>query len=173
MVRQNDFDDIIRFYKRTKPSLPVKTGIISPQSRRKVEFTHPKAHKLHSMWQNGKFPVQKWIKMFIPRVNKKFSVWLMALDRSRDIDLAIEDAEGTDFSFNDWRKKYMKFMKHKKSRVMDQMRKMDRNGTGYITNEDFIHHMVNSGFKTTEKEMRKVISQRVACPMNQTVINVN
>ena len=47
-------------------------------------------------------------------------------------------------------------MKHKKSRVMDQMRKMDRNGTGYITNEDFIHHMVNSGFKTTEKEMRKV-----------------
>ena len=57
LVRQNDFDDIIRFYKRTKPSLPVKTGIISPQSRRKVEFTHPKAHKLHSMWQNGKFPV--------------------------------------------------------------------------------------------------------------------
>ena len=86
----------------------------------------------------------------------RFSVWLMALDRSRDIDLAIEDAEGTDFSFNDWRKKYMKFMKHKKSRVMDQMRKMDRNGTGYITNDDFIHHMVNSGFKTTEKEMRKV-----------------
>ena len=80
----------------------------------------------------------------------------MALDRSRDIDLAIEDAEGTDFSFNDWRKKYMKFMKHKKSRVMDQMRKMDRNGTGYITNEDFIHHMVNSNFKTTEKEMKKV-----------------
>ena len=55
LVRQNDFDDIIRFYKRTKPSMPVKTGIISPQSRRKVEFTHPKAHKLHSMWQNGKF----------------------------------------------------------------------------------------------------------------------
>jgi len=69
--------------------------------------------------------------------------------------------------------KYMKFMKHKKSRVMDQMRKMDRNGTGYITNEDFIHHMVNSGFKTTEKEMRKVflVSKRVACHANQTVIN--
>ena len=94
-------------------------------------------------------------------MSNKISVWLMALDRSRDIDLAIEDAEGTDFSFNDWRKKYMKFMKHKKSRVMDQMRKMDRNGTGYITNEDFIHHMVNSGFKSTEKEMRKV--SRMSC----------
>ena len=94
-------------------------------------------------------------------MSNKISVWLMALDRSRDIDLAIEDAEGTDFSFNDWRKKYMKFMKHKKSRVMDQMRKMDRNGTGYITNEDFIHHMVNSGLKTTEKEMRKV--SRMSC----------
>ena len=69
----------------------------------------------------------------------------------------------------------MKFMKHKKSRVMDQMRKMDRNGTGYITNEDFIHHMVNSGFKATEKEMRKVflVSKRVACLVNQTVINFN
>ena len=98
-------------------------------------------------------------------MSNKISVWLMALDRSRDIDLAIEDAEGTDFSFNDWRKKYMKFMKHKKSRVMDQMRKMDRNGTGYITNEDFIHHMANSGFKTTEKEMKKVgrISRESDC----------
>ena len=160
MVRQNDFDDIIRFYKRTKPSLPVKTGIISPQSRRKVEFTHPKAHKLHSMWQNGKFPFSE-VDQNAHTLTNKNSVWLMALDRSRDIDLAIEDAEGTDFSFNDWRKKYMKFMKHKKSRVMDQMRKMDRNGTGYITNEDFIHHMVNSGFKTTEKEMRKV--SRMSC----------
>ena len=109
---------------------------------------------------SGKYPsfqtvYLKWERPYTLRPTH-FSVWLMALDRSRDIDLAIEDAEGTDFSFNDWRKKYMKFMKHKKSRVMDQMRKMDRNGTGYITNDDFIHHMVNSGFKTTEKEMRKV-----------------
>ena len=52
--------------------------------------------------------------------------------------------------------RYMKFMKHKKSRVMDQMRKMDKRGSGYIRNDEFVEHMLSSKFKTNEREMQKV-----------------
>ena len=89
--------------------------------RRQHEFTNAKAGTLHSLWQ---------------------SVWLVAIDRQRAIEQAIEHAE-IDFDFDDWRDRYMKFIKHKKSRVMDQMRKMDKNGSGFITNETFIKHMVD------------------------------
>ena len=51
----------------------------------------------------------------------------------------------------------MKFMLHKKSRVMDQMRSMDKNGSGYIKNENFMKNILNSKFRTSEKEMKKVI----------------
>ena len=80
----------------------------------------------------------------------------MALDRQKNIELAIDDAEAADFSFDDWRARYMKFMAHKKSRVMDQMRKMDKNGSGYIKNDNFIRNILNSKFQTTEREMKKV-----------------
>ena len=50
----------------------------------------------------------------------------------------------------------MKFIKHKKSRVMDQMRKMDKNGSGFITNEKFIKNMIDSNFRTSEREMKQV-----------------
>ena len=50
----------------------------------------------------------------------------------------------------------MKFMLHKKSRVMDQMRSMDKNGSGFIKNENFIKNILNSKFRTSEREMRKV-----------------
>ena len=74
------------------------------------EKLNSRIQKLTNFTQCGKMvssQFKKWIKMLTPRVKNESLVWLMALDRSRDIDLAIEDAEGTDFSFNDWRKKYV------------------------------------------------------------------
>ena len=100
-----------------------------------VEFRNQNAAILHGTWQ---------------------SVWLAALDRQRAIDAAIEDAEEEDFSFDEWRKKYMKWMKHKKSRVMEMMRSMDTNGSGYINNINFIRGVCESGFETNEREMYQV-----------------
>ena len=101
-----------------------------------VEFRNQNAAILHGTWQ---------------------SVWLAALDRQRAIDAAIEDAEEEDFSFDEWRKRYMKWMKHKKSRVMEMMRSMDTNGSGYINNINFIRGVCESGFETNEREMYQVI----------------
>ena len=42
---------------------------------------------------------------------------------------------------------------------MDQMRSMDKNGSGYIKNENFMKNILNSKFRTSEKEMKKVIVQ--------------
>ena len=99
-------------------------------------MTPIKAATLHGLWQK---------------------VWLDAIDRQRAIEQAIENAE-CDFTFDEWRDRYMKFIKHRKSRVMDQMRKMDKNGSGFITNETFIKHMLDSNFRTTEREMKEVSS---------------
>ena len=51
----------------------------------------------------------------------------------------------------------MKWMKHKKSRVMEMMRSMDTNGSGYINNINFIRGVCESGFETNEREMYQVI----------------
>ena len=50
----------------------------------------------------------------------------------------------------------MKWMKHKKSRVMEMMRSMDTNGSGYINNINFIRGVCESGFETNEREMYQV-----------------
>lgn len=42
------------------------------------------------------------------------------------------------FSWDDWRKRFLKFMNHKKSRVTDLFRKIDRNNNGLIPREEFI-----------------------------------
>ena len=83
-------------------------------------------------------------------------MWLAALERQRAIASAIEDAEDGTFEFEDWRNRYMNWMNHKKSRVMETMRKMDKSGSGYIRNEAFIQGVCESGFDTNEREMKKV-----------------
>ena len=143
LTKQHDFDDIMRIYRKkgttkvvTSPSKSrLPTSTTASPSRRQLEFTNPKAATLHGLWQN---------------------VWLISIDRQRAIEQAIENAE-SDFSFDEWRERYMKFIKHKKSRVMDQMRNMDKKGSGFITNDKFIKHMLDSNFRTTEREMRQVV----------------
>ena len=103
-----------------------------------VEFRNQNAAVLHGTWQ---------------------SVWLSALDRQRAISAAIEDAEEGHFSFDDWRKRYMKWMNHKKSRVMELMRSLDNDGTGYINNICFIRGICESGFQTGEREMYQVTNK--------------
>jgi dystonin len=50
----------------------------------------------------------------------------------------------------------MAWMNHKKSRVMETMRSFDKNNTGFIENRRFMNGVIDSGFDTNEREMRKV-----------------
>ena len=142
LSRQNEFDELIRIYRKTNQGSVMKDHYGSLKRNRAVsssglvEFRNQNAAVLHGTWQ---------------------SVWLSALDRQRMIDTAIEEAEEEDFSFDEWRKRYMKWMKHKKSRVMEMMRNMDTNGSGYINNINFIRGVCDSGFNTNDREMYKVV----------------
>uniref|UniRef100_H2Z6Z6 Uncharacterized protein n=1 Tax=Ciona savignyi TaxID=51511 RepID=H2Z6Z6_CIOSA len=87
-------------------------------------------------------------------------VWLSAIERQRKLqeagDAARRELELSDFLFDAWRKRYMKWMKHKKSRVMDFFRAMDTDGDGKVTRQQFIDGIIKSKFPTDEMEMSKV-----------------
>jgi len=55
---------------------------------------------------------------------------------SRNYLLELEKVKN--FSWDDWRKRFLKYVNHKKSRVTDLFRKIDRNNNGLIPREEFI-----------------------------------
>ena len=61
------------------------------------------------------------------------------------------------FSFAVWRKRYMQFNNNDKTRVMEQLRALDQCSTGYIPNNEFIEHVLSTGFKTNRKELLQVV----------------
>lgn len=48
------------------------------------------------------------------------------------------------FDFDDWRRRYMRWMNHNKSRVMDFFRRQDRDHDGKVTREEFIQGILAS-----------------------------
>jgi len=100
---------------------------------------NPRARQLWDRWRN---------------------VWMMAWDRQRRLQdkLAyLQELEKVkNFSWDDWRRRFMKFMNHKKSRVTDLFRKMDKNNEGAIPREDFIDGIMRTKFPTSRLEMNAV-----------------
>ncbi|XP_039183756.1 microtubule-actin cross-linking factor 1 isoform X5 [Crotalus tigris] len=99
-----------------------------------------------------------------PRVNQLSArwqqVWLLALERQRKLNDALDRLEElkefANFDFDVWRKKYMRWMNHKKSRVMDFFRRIDKDQDGKITRQEFIDGILASKFPTTKLEMTAV-----------------
>nr|DBA26389.1 TPA: hypothetical protein GDO54_010659 [Pyxicephalus adspersus] len=99
-----------------------------------------------------------------PRVNLLVSkwqhVWLLALERRRNLNDALDRLEElkefANFDFDIWRKKYMRWMNHKKSRVMDFFRRIDKDQDGKITRQEFIEGILSSKFPTSRLEMSAV-----------------
>lgn len=75
-------------------------------------------------------------------------VWMLAWERQRRLhehQLYLQDLERVRmFSWEDWRKRFLKFMNHKKSRLTDLFRKMDKNNDGLIPREIFIDGIINT-----------------------------
>ncbi|KAI8481224.1 hypothetical protein Bbelb_410270 [Branchiostoma belcheri] len=60
------------------------------------------------------------------------------------------------FSFDDWRRRYMRWMNNKKSRVMDMFRRLDKDHDGKLTRQEFIEGILKSKFPTNKLEMNAV-----------------
>uniref|UniRef100_A0A4W3JBR7 Dystonin n=1 Tax=Callorhinchus milii TaxID=7868 RepID=A0A4W3JBR7_CALMI len=104
-----------------------------------IESKNPRANLLVSKWQQ---------------------VWLLALDRRRKLNDALDRLEElrefANFDFDVWRKRYMRWMNHKKSRVMDFFRRIDKDQDGKITRQEFIDGILSSKFPTSRLEMSAV-----------------
>lgn len=64
-----------------------------------------------------------------------------------------------DFTFEDWRERYLAWNDHGKARVSDLFRRIDKSGTGMVPRQQFIDGILASKFPTTELEMGKVADE--------------
>ncbi|XP_063112978.1 dystonin isoform X25 [Cavia porcellus] len=156
--KQPDVDKVTKTYKRRvadPPSLqshiPVldkgragrkrfpASGLYPSGSQAQIETKNPRVNLLVSKWQQ---------------------VWLLALERRRKLNDALDRLEElrefANFDFDIWRKKYMRWMNHKKSRVMDFFRRIDKDQDGKITRQEFIDGILSSKFPTSRLEMSAV-----------------
>ncbi|XP_060045986.1 LOW QUALITY PROTEIN: dystonin [Erinaceus europaeus] len=156
--KQPDVDKVTKTYKRraADPSslqshIPVldkgRTGrkrfpassLYSSGTQTQIETKNPRVNLLVSKWQQ---------------------VWLLALERRRKLNDALDRLEElrefANFDFDIWRKKYMRWMNHKKSRVMDFFRRIDKDQDGKITRQEFIDGILSSKFPTSRLEMSAV-----------------
>uniref|UniRef100_A0AAQ5ZBP5 Microtubule actin crosslinking factor 1 n=1 Tax=Amphiprion ocellaris TaxID=80972 RepID=A0AAQ5ZBP5_AMPOC len=149
--KQPDVDKVTKTYKR-KPAEPPSSlaerrgARKSPQQQAAMQVSggNPRLNQLCARWQQ---------------------VWLLALDRQRKLNDALDRLEEVDFlflkefanfDFDVWRKKYMRWMNHKKSRVMDFFRRIDKDQDGKITRQEFIDGILASKFPTSKLEMTAV-----------------
>ncbi|XP_026206002.1 microtubule-actin cross-linking factor 1 isoform X13 [Anabas testudineus] len=147
--KQPDVDKVTKTYKRKtaepSSSLTERRGARKqPQQQQQqaamqVSGGNPRLNQLCAKWQQ---------------------VWLLALDRQRKLNDALDRLEElkefANFDFDVWRKKYMRWMNHKKSRVMDFFRRIDKDQDGKITRQEFIDGILASKFPTSKLEMTAV-----------------
>lgn len=60
------------------------------------------------------------------------------------------------FDWDDWRKRFLKHHNNKKSRVTDLFRKLDEDGDGYLTRDDFVEGILKNKFLSSRLEMNAV-----------------
>ncbi|KAK3573639.1 hypothetical protein QTP86_029971 [Hemibagrus guttatus] len=157
--KQPDVDKVTKTHKRksTSSDAPVQSQIPVLEKGR----TGRKRSQAQSMYPAT---VQAPIETKNPRVNLLVSkwqqVWLLALDRRRKLNDALDRLEElkefANFDFDVWRKRYMRWMNHKKSRVMDFFRRMDKDQDGKVTRQEFIDGILSSKFPTSRLEMSAV-----------------
>uniref|UniRef100_A0A673MFR7 Dystonin n=1 Tax=Sinocyclocheilus rhinocerous TaxID=307959 RepID=A0A673MFR7_9TELE len=156
--KQPDVDKITKTHKRKATAdPPVQSQIPILEKGRTARKRSP----TQSMYTAAS---QAQIETKNPRVNLLVSkwqqVWLLALDRRRKLNDALDRLEElkefANFDFDVWRKRYMRWMNHKKSRVMDFFRRIDKDQDGKVTRQEFIDGILSSKFPTSRLEMSAV-----------------
>ncbi|XP_048386213.1 dystonin isoform X1 [Stegostoma tigrinum] len=154
--KQPDVDKVTKTYKR-KAAEPIQIASQIPVIDKGRSRKRLPARALYS-------PATQTIETKNPRANLLVSkwqqVWLLALDRRRKLNDALDRLEElrefANFDFDVWRKRYMRWMNHKKSRVMDFFRRIDKDQDGKITRQEFIDGILSSKFPTSRLEMSAV-----------------
>uniref|UniRef100_A0A8C6Y493 Dystonin n=1 Tax=Naja naja TaxID=35670 RepID=A0A8C6Y493_NAJNA len=156
--KQPDVDKVTKTHKRkAAETSPIQSHIPVLDKGRGGRKCSP----IPSIYPSG---AQTQIETKNPRINLLLSkwqqVWLLALERRRKLNDALDRLEElrefANFDFDIWRKKYMRWMNHKKSRVMDFFRRIDKDQDGKITRQEFIDGILSSKFPTSRLEMSAV-----------------
>ncbi|XP_025033490.1 dystonin isoform X3 [Python bivittatus] len=156
--KQPDVDKVTKTHKRKATETgPIQSHIPILDKGRGGRKRSP----IPSIYPSG---AQTQIETKNPRINLLLSkwqqVWLLALERRRKLNDALDRLEElkefANFDFDIWRKKYMRWMNHKKSRVMDFFRRIDKDQDGKITRQEFIDGILSSKFPTSRLEMSAV-----------------
>ncbi|XP_048057419.1 microtubule-actin cross-linking factor 1 isoform X23 [Megalobrama amblycephala] len=147
--KQPDVDKVTKTYKRKPAEHPS-----SLSDRRGARKNQQQQQQQHSVQVTGGNP------RLTQLCSRWQQVWLLALDRQRKLNDALDRLEElkefANFDFDVWRKKYMRWMNHKKSRVMDFFRRIDKDQDGKITRQEFIDGILASKFPTSKLEMTAV-----------------
>lgn len=77
-------------------------------------------------------------------LQEEFPISLDSLIFTRFSSVELQVERMKNFDFDDWRKKYMKWMNHNKSRIMDFFRKQDKDHDGKVTRMEFIDGILAS-----------------------------
>ncbi|XP_047216436.1 microtubule-actin cross-linking factor 1 isoform X1 [Girardinichthys multiradiatus] len=113
------------------PVIPVPLEHLDPQT--------PQLIQLVSQWQK---------------------LWHMAVARRNRLEqhqlMLREMEEFANFDFNIWRKRYIQWISHLKSRILDVFRSIDRDQDGRISRKEFIDYVLASKFPTNSLEMTAV-----------------
>ncbi|XP_065102531.2 microtubule-actin cross-linking factor 1, isoforms 6/7 isoform X2 [Paramisgurnus dabryanus] len=116
---------------KPRPSVPIPLENLEPQT--------PLMCQLVSHWQK---------------------LWLVAHSRQSKLEEHLqrlkELEEFANFDFNIWRKRYMQWISHLKSRILDVFRSIDRDQDGRITHKELIDNVLASKFPTNSLEMTAV-----------------
>ncbi|CAL1610620.1 unnamed protein product [Knipowitschia caucasica] len=87
-------------------------------------------------------------------------LWLLAATRQNHLEqhqqMLKEMEEFVNFDFNIWRKSYIQWISHLKSRILDVFRSIDRDQDGRITRKEFVDYVLASKFPTNSLEMNAV-----------------
>ncbi|KAM9806535.1 microtubule-actin cross-linking factor 1, isoforms 6/7 isoform 1-T1 [Syngnathus typhle] len=87
-------------------------------------------------------------------------LWLLAVARQKHLEQhqqkLKEIEEFANFDFNIWRKRYIQWISHLKSRILDVFRNIDRDQDGRISQKEFIDYVLASKFPTNSLEMNAV-----------------
>ncbi|XP_044214406.1 microtubule-actin cross-linking factor 1, isoforms 1/2/3/5 isoform X1 [Thunnus albacares] len=116
---------------KLQPAAPIPLEHLDPQT--------PQLSQLVSRWQK---------------------LWLLAVARQSRLEqhqqTLKEMEEFANFDFNIWRKRYMQWISHLKSRILDVFRSIDRDQDGRISQKEFVDYVLASKFPTNSLEMNAV-----------------
>ena len=146
--KQIDVERVVKAYSCKKPqgsskdrSRRVQSGRSNSSMKSQIdnELRNPKGKELVEKWQ---------------------VVWKLAMERMKRLKDSLnynrEVEKMRNFDFDDWRRRFLFFMEHKKAKMLDFYKKLDKDNDNRITKTEFIDGVLQSRFSTNRLEMERV-----------------